>query len=310
MSLLKNLAAILISLSVANTSFAQICHNLYPYAEGVVYDNNGHDLKAFVKSNKQELQYRGGKINEYSSGNWGYLQVSTAKVPSLDKDGNMNFSESINATLALYKTKDGAEATWWTRQCGTQKGPLVDEKVDAQDRLDLPLVRSSEVMHDLEPKSFTLVEYYSDNYNQHDYDALLKNCLLVKNGTVKEVNDYKQIIAFYNAFLKKFTYVEDPLLENKSFITFLTANGNKYIGYFNVANSKLSGHLEAVNIMYEKDKDLLLDSIFKKLTGHVVYIYGDNTFGMDKNLFNYTLTHDTRLIQRSTATTKMFNDEK
>ena len=311
MSLSKNFtASILVLLFLTTTSLAQVCHNLYPYAEGVVYDNNGHDLKAFIVSNKKDVLYRGSKINEFSNNTWGYLQISNAKVPSLDNDGNMNFSEYINATLALYKTRDGAEATWWARQCSSPKGPFVYEKVDPQDRLDMPLVKYRDVMHDLEVKPFSIVEYYSDVYDQYDYDALLKNYLLVKDGTVKDVNDYKSIIAFYDAFLKKFTYVEDPLLENKSFITFLTANGNKYIGYFNIANSKLAGHLEAVHIDYEKDKDELLNSILSKLDGHVIYVYGDNLFGLDRSILNYSRTHDIKFIQRNTETKKVFNDEK
>jgi hypothetical protein len=311
MSLSKKVAAaIFVSLFMANASFAQVCRNLFPYAEGVVYDNNGHDLKAFIESNKKDLLYKGGKINEFSNNTWGYLQISNAKAPSLDNDGNMNFSQYINATLALYKTKDGAEATWWSRQCNSSKGPLVNEKVDAGDRLDMPLVSSHDITHDLEFKSFTVVEYFSDVYDPYDYDVLLKNYLLVKTGTVKDVNDYQGIISFYDVFLKKFTYVEDPLLENKSFITFFTANGTRYLGYFNIANSKLAGHLLAVHLDYEKDKEELLNHIFSKLTGHVVYIYGDNLFSMDKNLLDYSRTHDVKLIQRNTATMKMFNDEK
>jgi len=311
MSLSKPIAtAIFVSLFMATTSFAQVCRNLFPYAEGVVYDNNGHDLKAFIESNKKDLLYKGGKINGFSGNTWGYLQISNAKVPSLDNDGNMNFSQYINATLALYKTKDGAEATWWSRQCNSPKGPLVNEKVDVADRLDMPLVSSHDVTHDLEFKTFTVVEYFSDVYDAYDYDVLLKNYLLVKTGTVKDVNDYQAIISFYDAFLKKFTYVEDPLLENKSFITFLTVHGTRYIGYFNIANSKLAGHLEAVHLDYEKDKEELIDNIFSRLTGHVVYLYGDNLFSVDKDLLDYSRAHNIRLIQRNTATTKMFNSEK
>jgi len=311
MSLSKTfIATIFASIFIITASFAQVCRNLFPYAEGVVYDNNGHDLKAFIASNKKDMLYKGSKINEFSNNTWGYLQISTAKVPSLDNDGNSNFSEYINATLALYKTKDGAEATWWSRQCNLPKGPLVDEKVDAQDRLDMPLVSARNVTHDMEQKSFAVVDYFSDTYDQYDFDVLIKNYILVKNGTVKDINDYKQIIAFYDAFLKKFTYVEDPLLENKSFITFFTANGNRYIGYFNISNSKLAGRLEAVHFDYEKDKEELAHHIFSQLTGHVVYIYGDYLFTMDKALQDYSRGHEIKLIQRNISTIKVFNDEK
>lgn len=203
--------ASLVLATLSLSSGAQVCSNTFPYAEGAVYDNNGHDLKAFITSNKSDLLDKGKKVSDYSGGEWGYIQVNNAKVPSLDNDGNLNFSQFINATLVLYKTKDGAEATWWARQCNKEKGPLVNTKVDASDRLDMPLVRYEAVTNELKLKPFTIVDCYSNTCNEYDYDELIKNYLLVKNGTVKSVEDYKTLIPFYNNFLKHFTYVEDPL---------------------------------------------------------------------------------------------------
>ena len=54
-------------------------------------------------------------VNEYSDNNWGYLQVRSANVPTInkygEKKGELNFAEVITATFALYKSPDGAKAT-------------------------------------------------------------------------------------------------------------------------------------------------------------------------------------------------------
>jgi len=292
-----------------STSFAQY-HNLYPCGECAVSENNGSDLRGFIKSNTKELNYIGGKVNEVSDNGWGYLEVKTVQVPSIGQNKNLNYSEYINATLALYKTKDGAKATWWARQGNTPKGPLVSKITDGDVQAGMDVVRYNEVTHALEQKEFALVEYYNDDYNQLDYDVLLKNYILTEHGTVKNINDYKSIVAFYDTFVTKFTYLDDPMLGNKSFITFFTANGTKYMGYFNIVNGKLAGHLEATDIQYEKDKDDLVKATFKKLTGNVVYVYGDDIFGLEKTILNYGHTNKIKLERRKTATNKKFNNDK
>jgi hypothetical protein len=295
--------------AATGSSFAQY-HNLYPCGECAVSENNGSDLKGFIKSNTKELNYAGGMVNEFSDGNWGYMEVKNVRVPSIDQKRNLNYTEYINTTLALYKTKDGAKATWWGRQANTPKGPLVSKVPDGEPQAGMDVVRYYDVTHALEQKKFAIVEYYNDDYNELDYDVLLKNYMLVEHGTVKNINDYKPIIAFYDTFVTKFTYLDDPILGNKSFITFLTANNARYMGYFNMVNGKLAGHLEAVDIQYEKDKEDLVKRTFKKLTGNVVYVYGDDIFGLEKTILNYGHTNKIKLERRKTTTTKKFNNDK
>jgi hypothetical protein len=314
MSVLKTFTAVKITTLVllcvaANNSFAQY-KNLYPCGECAVYDNNGNDLNGFIKSNTKQLNYFGSKVNEYSDNTWGYMEVKTVRVPSIDQQRNLNHSEYINTTLALYKTKDGAEATWWGRQANTPKGPLVSKMVDDNGQAGMDIVRYWNVTHALEQKTFAIVDYYNNDYNQLDYDVLLKNYLLVEHGTVKDINDYKSIVSFYDTFLTKFTYLDDPLLGHKSFITFFTSNNTKYMGYFNIVNGKLAGHLEGVDIQFEKDKDELVKTTFRKLTGNVVYVYGDDIFGLEKNILNYGHNNKIKLIRRKTTTSKKFNDDK
>jgi len=312
-------AILLLSLIVTQT-YAQICHNLYPYAEGVVYDNNGHDLAAFIKSNKSEVASKSGKIKEFSQGRWGYVQIKNARVPSLNsrpdrdlnKDVNFDYSGYIDATLALCNMKDAQQeddikATWWARQCNNPEGPLVYTPTDDEDKLQVENIPYNYLLKEMETKQFTIVEYNSETYNQRDYDQLFKNYILIENGAIKDINDYKMMIEFYNNFLSKFTYVEDPLLENKSFITFFTGSKTKYVGYFNIVNNKLAGHIEPVKIEYERDRDTLVNNTFKKLTGSVVYVYGDDIFGLEKTILKYGHTHDIKLIRRNTDTTEKFN---
>jgi len=320
MHLLKNLntltiTAVLACASISNLS-AQLLHNQYPCAECAVYDNNGNDLRGFIISNKRDLYSKGDVVNNASDNMWGYMEIRSATVPSVNKSGerkgDLNYVESIVATSVLYKTKDGAEGTWWARECNSPKGPLTSKMVKPEgDALDIPIVRYETITEALEPKVFTIVEYYNDLYNERDYDILLKNYFLVENGTIKNLDDYKSIISFYNNFLKKFTYVDDPILGKRSFITLMTAaSGNKYIGYFNIVNGKLAGKFEAIDFQYEKDKDTLVKKVFTKLTGSTVYVYGDDNFDLEKPIVKYAREHDIKLKRRHTDTPIKFNEDK
>ena len=303
---------------LSGNSFAQERHNLYPYADGVVFDNNGHDLATFIKSNKKETAYKSGKISEFSNNHWGYIEIGNARVPSIDihpvpdgKKVDLSYSEYIDATLALFNTRDGVKATWWARQANNPVGPVFYKKTHDEGKLDADNVRYEELVSEMATKDFTVVDYNDSVYNTRDFDKLLKNYIVVDNSAVKDVNDYKGIIEFYNNFLTKFTYVEDPLLENKSFITCLTVNNTKYLGYFNVIHNKLSGHLQAADIQFENDKDTLVTHVFKKLTGKTIFVYGDDIFGMEKTLLKYAHLHPAlKLIRRRTDTNDKFNKER
>ncbi len=312
------IAAIGLFCVFAGTNNAQECHNMFPYVQGVVSDNNGNDLVGFISTNTKDVAAKAPKIKEYSGDTWGYLQVKGVKTPSVDikrvddkyVKNHLSYSQAIDATLALCDTKDGMKATWWTRHCNNPMGPLFYKKADDDIKTNVPVTGYTDITKELTAKKFTLVEYNNNNYNRRDYDQLLKNYITLDKSTIKDAADYKTIIDFYNNFLSKFTYLEDPLLEDKSFVTFFTAGKNKFIGYFNIENSKLSGHLEATDIQYEKDRDTLVNHTFKKLTGKVVYIYGDDVFGMEKTLLRYSFVHKVKMIRRKTTTAKKFNKEK
>ncbi|MCD6010907.1 MAG: hypothetical protein K0Q79_769 [Flavipsychrobacter sp.] len=305
----------------ATTSYAQftrpVRHNLYPYADAVVYDNNGRDLAGFIKSNKRETGRNAEKISEFSNNKWGYIQISNARVPSINirptaegKKVDLSYSEYIDATLALFNTKEGVQATWWARQANKPDGAFFSKKVD-KTGLDAQLVRYEELVSEMNTKDFTIVDYNDSVYNDKDYDKLLKNYIIVDNSAVKDVNDYKQLIEFFNNFLSKFTYVEDPLLENKSFITCVTVNKTKYLGYFNVIQNKLAGHLQVADLQYQRDIDSVVTNVFKKLKGKTVYVYGDDIFGMEKTLLKYAHLHPAlTLIRRNTSTTDKFNSKE
>jgi len=321
MSLSKNinaikLSALLLLAAAANSSVAQsttVCKNQYPCGECAVFDNNGNDLKGFIYNNKKQLDVRGGKLNEASDNMWGYLLIRTAKVPSVsskwEKKGDLNVTASIRTTYVMNKTKDGEQATWWARECNLNNGPLVQIKVNDEDKLDMEHVRYEKLMHSLDPMKFTLVEY-ADTFNDRDYDFMLKNYILTKCRTV-DVDDYKSMVDFYNGFLGKFTTTDDAALGNSSFLTFFTGTSNaKYLGYFNVVNGKLAGKLEALDIQYERDRDTVIKHTFTKLTGKTVYIYGDDTYGMDKKMILYGKAHDLKLRRRKTNITSKFNNER
>lgn len=301
---------LLLSVATGNVKAQTFVRNQYPCAECAVFDNNGNDLRGFINRNKSELLARGSKVNEYSSNTWGYLQIKNAKVASMDKKGNLNYSEPIDVTLALYKTEDGAKATWMARETNATKGPLVYIKVNDEGKLDLENVKYTKITEQLETKKFAIVEYYDDTYNDRDYDNLLKNYILIKSGAIKDATAFKPIIEFHNNFLTKFTYLSDPVLEPKSFITFFTANGTRYIGYFNVVNSKLAGKLDVYKVEYEKDRAPLVTEIFRKLKGNVVYLYGDDTFGMEPEIIKYARENQIKIKNRKPSTVKKFNEDK
>jgi hypothetical protein len=312
----SNFAVLLFLCGITSHSFAQnsptqiIVSNQYPCGECAVYDNNGNDLRGFISKNKRDFNAKGAVVLDYSNNTWGYLQIKNAKVPSVNKRGDLNYHEYIDATLALEKTTDGAKATWWARETNAPKGPLVYIPTKDKDKLDIGNVRYTEVMHDLETKKFTLAEYTGDTYNEYDFDQMAKNYILMQNGTLKDLNDYKLVIDYFNNFLTKFSNLKDPFLEHKSFLAFLGFNNHKYIAYFNVVNSKLAGHLEVLDLQYETDKEPLVKYFFKKLTGKTVFVYGDNLFGMEKTIIKYARPKNIKVIRKMPNDTKTFNGEK
>jgi hypothetical protein len=315
------ITAFLLASATASNTFAQQmpdepmnCKNQYPCAECAVFDNNGNDLKSFIARDKNDAATRGNKVIEYSGDNWGYLMVKTGAVPSVSskwpKKGELNFTQSIRATYVMNKTKDGNRATWWARECSLPNGPMVDIKVEDEGAVELPTVRYPRIMSDLESKRFTLVEYEDSMFNARDYNVLLKNHILVAAGAISDYADYKSIIEFHDNFLSKFSSVSDPVLSTKSFITFVKGqSGTRYIAYFDQIHDELSGKLMVADIQYEKDKDVLIDMIFRKLRGKTVFIYGDDTYGMDKNIITYARTNNIKLKRRLTNMTRRFNEE-
>lgn len=313
------IAAFLVASATATRATAQMadqpmdCKNQYPCAECAVFDNNGNDLKTFIVNGKRELNDRGSKVLDYSGGEWGYLLVKTAQVASVSskwpKRGELNYTQFIRATYALNKTGGSNRATWWARECNRPNSPMVDIKVDDEGKLEMETVRYPKIMGDLSQKKFTLVEYADSMYNPRDFDQLLKNHIMLAAGSVTDQSDYKAIIDFHNGFLGKFTYVNDPVLDNKTFITFSKGNTHRFIGYFHTVNGKLAGKLEVADLEYEKDKDVIVNRLLKNAKGKTVYIYGDDTFGMDKNIITYARANNIKLKRRVTSTPKRFNEE-
>ena len=180
-------------------------------------------------------------------------------------------------------------------------------KADEPGTLTLDNVKYTEIISELQTKSFTIVEYADSMYSQNDFDILLKNTVFLKNGTIKELGDYKTMINFYNKFLDKFTNVNDAVLDNKSFITFFKGATTQYAGYFNVVNGKLSGKVEAIDAPFERDREKFINDMFKKLNGSAVYLYGDDTFGMENIIKKRAMKHNLKLNRRNTSSTKKFN---
>lgn len=170
-------------------------------------------------------------------------------------------------------------------------------------------MRYGNILSDLETKKFTIVEYSGDTFNHKDYDDLIKNYVLIENGTILDLSDYGAVIDYYNNFASKFSDIEAPLLEYKSFITFFETPRARYVGYFNVVNNKLAGRLEIVDIKYDRDKDAFVAQAFKKVTGSVIYVYGDEAFGMDKTIITYAREHNVKVVRRKTTTNKEFNKD-
>ena len=285
-------------------------NNKFPSPESVTFENNGNDLRGFINTNKNQLLSKGGVINEASGNSWGYLQIKNAKVPGVDKKGVLNYYESFDATLALYRARDGAKATWWTREYNQPKAPIFYKKVEGADIQGVENIKCNDVFRELESKKFTILEYSNEIPNTRDFDILLKDYIMVKNGSLKDAGDYKALYDFYNGFLNKFTSTSDPLLENRSFITFVEINKEQYVGYFNIVNGKLAGKLEVIEAEFERDRIKLVNDLFKKLTGGYVYVYGDNQFEMEKIITKRAQQSNIKTDNWKTNTTRKFNDDQ
>ncbi len=307
---MKKLFTVLLLSSVVSGSYAQVWHqNRFPSQESATFDNNGNDLRGFVNKYKSDFIAKGDKVNDASRSDWGYLAVKNVKTPGIDKKGNLNYFESFDVTLAMFKTGTDGKATWWAREHNSAKGPMVYFKAGDATTLSLPNVKYTEVLNELATKRFTLVEYTDTMYSRNDFDILLKNWAVVKNGTIKNVNDYKTLVDFYNKFLDKFTSINDAVLEDKSFITFFKGTGANYAGYFNMVNGKLSGRIELIDAPFERDRIKFVDDMFKKITGSTIYVYGDDTFGLERIINKRADKANAKLEMRKTTTTRKFNQD-
>ena len=311
---IKYIAALALSGMVAATATAQkTCKNLSPCADCAVHDNNGNDLAGFVSAYRKQLGINGSKVNDLSNGEWGYLLMRTANVPSVstkwETKGDLNHSAYIRTVLVMNKTKEKESATWWARECNLDNGAVVELPAKEKGKVPMEQMRHEKLMNAVSLKKITLVEYL-DTFNMRDFDNMLKSHIVAKLGTIKQ-EDYRSVIDFYNGFLGKFSYIDDPVLTKMSFVTLFTgASGTQYMGYFNVVNSKLSGTLQSLNIEYERDRDTLVKKTFKKLDTKTVYVYGDDSFGLDKTLIKYAKNNDMKLRRRKTNVSMRFNDER
>lgn len=292
------------------------CKNQYPCGDCAVHDNNGNDLAGFTRNYKKQFTSAGTAVVNAANDEWGYMLVRTAIVPSVssrwETKGDLNYTQPIRTTLVMVKSKENSVSTWWARECNLDNGPLVQLRTKNQgnEEVELTQHRYDKVFRDLEAKKMTLVEYL-DTFNMRDYDYLVKkNHIVSKLGSIMP-EDYKSIVDYFNNFLGKFSYTDDPLITRMSFITFCTgASGTRYMGYFNVENDKLSGRLEPLNIEYERDRDSVVTNTFKKLTTRTVYIYGDDSYGLDKTMIKYAKDNEYKLRRRKTNVTTKFNDER
>ena len=307
---MKRLVAGLLFTVVAGNVMAQrLNSNKFPSPESATYDNNGNDLRGFINKNKNDFEAKGAIVNETSINDWGYLQVKNVKTPGEDKNGNLNYQEAFDVTLAMYKTRNGAKATWWSREHNLPKGNMQYYKVGEPGMLAYDNVKYSDIFSDLLEKSFTVVEYVDTLVNPTDFELLLKNTIYIKDGTIKDVSDYKAMVQFYTVFLDHFTKVNDPVLDDKSFITFFKGANTNYVCYFNMVNGKLSGKLEVVDAPFERDKIKLVSDIFKKLTGSVVYQYGNTDFDLAKMIKNRADKSNLKVMAVKTASHHKFNED-
>ncbi len=316
---IKAALAAMLLVTVSAPSQAQerkTCKNQYPCGDCAVHDNNGNDLAGFTRSYKKQFHANGDKVVSASNGDWGYVLMRTAVVPSVssrwETKGELNYSLPIRSALAMVKAKENNVATWWARECNMDNGPVTQVKSASagNEEVELPMKRYDNVFRDLDGKKMTLVEYL-DTFNIRDFDYMChKNHIVSKCGTIKP-EDFKPVVDYFNNFLSKFSYTDDPVITRMSFITFFAGSGNaKYIGYFNVVNDKLSGYLEPLVIEYERDKDTIANHAFARLATRTVYIYGDDSFGMDKAMIRYAKANEYKLRRRTAKANTRFNDEQ
>ncbi len=308
---MKQIIAILLFSIIAGSAFAQKERKVkLPSPEGAIYDNNGNDLRGFINKNKSDFEAKGNKVSDASGDTWAYIQARNVKTPGADKDGNRNYRQNFDVTLAMLKTKDGAKATWWTREYNMPQAKLLYYNVGDPALLGYSNVKYAEVMNDAAAKSFSLVEYTDTLITRADFEQMLKNCIFVKNGTLADMDDYKPMVEFYNGFLSKFTNVNDPVIDNKSFLTLFTGKSKKrYAGYFNVVNGKLSGTVVLVDAPFERDRIKFLNDVFHNLTGSSVHVYGDDYFDMEKLIRARAEKGNLKVDFRKTSSRKKFNEE-
>lgn len=314
------IAALLLSVAFTGPVFAQErtpCKNQYPCGDCAVHDNNGNDLAGFVKNYTKQFNKNGEMVISSSNNEWGYMLMRTTNVPSVssrwETEGDLNYFASIRSALVMVKSKDANVATWWARECNMDNGPLVQVKAKSaagNEEVEMTQQRYEKVFHGLEDKKMTLVEYL-DTFNMRDYDHLLrKNHIVAKCGGIKQ-EDFRSIVDYFNNFLGKFSYTDDPVITKMSFITFCTgASKTQYMCYFNVVDDKLSGKLEPLDLEYERDRDSLVKHTFRNLTTRTVYIYGDDSYGLDKTMIKYAKANEYKLRRRRTDITGKFNDER
>ncbi len=303
----KILTGLLLVAAVGSVSAQKLNPNRFPSPTSILYDNNGNDLKGFSLKYKNDFENKGSIVLQAGGSDWSYVQLKNIKSPGINKKGELNYLNAFDVTLLTYKTRTSGKATWWSREFNLPEGKLQYFKAEDDGKIPYDVVKYTDVTNELQNKKMTIAEYVDTLTRPHDFELLFGNTLFVKAGTVREASDYSAIVAFYTKFLEKFTNVNDPVLDDKSFVTFVKAGSTEYVGYFNMVNGRLQGFLDKPESGFERDKVKFVNEIFRNITGAVVYVYGDDQFGMGKMVKAKVDKANLKMEMVKTSSSKKFN---
>ena len=235
-----------------------------------------------------------------SEKDWDYLRVSTAKIPGLTDEDNLDYASPHDVHLLYHPTTGGpAQATMWGH--ANNHGRLVH----ATNNLKAEGVSNLlDIRHDIAGKTFALVEYSGEGFRPDD--VLWTNTLLINRDEMPRSLDFQKIKRYTEKVLAGFDFDEQPLNGNTRLILITVKNpaGEEFMVMFDVLRSqregKLIGEVKKVTGQAVAAQQMLLAE-FKKLgSSGRVYWFGDDLTQISRDFISAAPD----LVRRSLTTVK------
>lgn len=278
---------------------------------GIGTNGQAKGLIPFYTANRQTVSSTGRTTSRLGE-DWAFIKIKNEGIPAMDERGTLHYNNPFDASFLLYyKGDNNIEKTWWFHENNNPSKPIrtyYESLVEMYQReRNFTLNLRDNISSELKAKKFVVAEY-TGTINRNKPDFIFTNTLFIKSGLVNSSAEYQRILNFYSGFLGKFENFNFDILSNRVYITTVKGANSNYVAIFKVQDGKLIGELQKVDNV---TKPQVISTIKREISAikddGAAYVYGDNLFGLSKNISDAASENNVLLISRNTAIKKSFN---